>query len=147
MFAFRWSTQHRATNPALIEAAELCMTHLERTEAQIHSQESTAALVESRGMEALHNGQIKLAVEQLQRSATLWGKLHHPYDQARALNDLGLALSQVGDVAQAQATFDQAHEIIAMLAAQIEDTRLRTSFMNSMMVQEIERGASYATAS
>jgi predicted ATPase/DNA-binding XRE family transcriptional regulator len=137
--AFRWSAQTLA-KPESLEAARDCLEHLKRIEAQLHSQESSAALAEARGIDALWNKNRAIAVEQFQQATIYWGNLSRPYDQARVLNDLGQTLLQTGDRRQAQSAFDQAHDIIETLAGQLEDTELRASFLNSGMVQEIRIG-------
>jgi tetratricopeptide (TPR) repeat protein len=141
--AFRWSAQNRA-KPELLEAASDCLYYLEQIETQLHSQESHAALAEAQGIEALWNKKTAAAIEQFQQAATDWGNLNRPYDQGRVLNLLGQTLLQKEDSRQAQLVFDHAQSIIERLAAQLEDAELRTSFLNSVMVQEIQTGRSHA---
>jgi hypothetical protein len=66
-----------------------------------------------------------------------WDNLNRPYDQARTLNDLGQILRQAEDTRQAQTAFNQALGIIETLAGQLEDIELKSSFPNSLVVQEI----------
>jgi hypothetical protein len=68
----------------------------------------------------------------------LWQTLGRPYDQIRALNGLGQALRQVENSREAQATFAEAHRLIMSLVAQLEDAELKTSFLNSPLVQGIQ---------
>jgi hypothetical protein len=63
--------------------------------------------------------------------------LGHPYDQARALSGLGQALAQAGDRDGAQLASAQAEELINVLAAQLEDPALKSSFLNSPLVRKI----------
>jgi hypothetical protein len=139
--AFRWSVQNRA-KPESLAAAKDCLYLLEQIEAQLHSQESRAALAEARGIEALWNE--KPAAEQFQQAATLWGNLNRPYDQARVLNSLGQALLQTDDSHLAEPVFNRAHAMIETLAGQLEDVDLRSPFLNSVMAQEIRSGRSHA---
>jgi hypothetical protein len=62
LFAFHWSVQNRA-NPQLLEAAQDCLYHMEQIEAQLSSQESRATLAEARGIEALWDKKIAVAVD------------------------------------------------------------------------------------
>jgi len=141
LFACRW-LPHQQANPESLEAAGACLRHLEQLEAQFHTQESAAALAEARGLEALRNHKAAVAIEQFRQAAAHWDSLNRPYDQARALNDLGQALRQTEATRQAQAAFNQALGIIETLAGQLEDTELKSSFPNSLVVQEIREGRS-----
>ena len=139
--AFRWSIQDRASGESLA-AADGCLQHLARIEAQFGSPESRAALAEARGIRALLDAQTAVAREHLQLAAAEWSGLNRPYDQARALTSLGQTLLQVDDRGQAQAAFDLAHAIIAGLAEQLEDAETRAAFLHSALVQEIRSGRS-----
>jgi len=107
------------------------LRHLERIEAQFHSPESAAAMAEARGLEALRNNQATAAVEQFRQAAAHWDNLNRPFDQARVLDDLGQALRQTKETGQAEAAFKQARDIREALAAQLEDTELKASFLNT----------------
>lgn len=141
LFACHWLAQQRA-NPEALEVARDCLHHLERIEAQFRTQESSAALAEARSIEALRNDKATVAVEQFQRAAAHWGNLSHPYDQTRALSYLGQTLLQTDDTRQAQVAFIQALGIIETLAGQLEDTELKSSFLNLSLVKEIREGRS-----
>jgi hypothetical protein len=143
-FAYRWSAQTHA-NAQSLEAARVCLVYLERIEAQFNSQESSASLAEARGIEALRNEQHAVAVEQFQQAAIGWRTLQRPYDQARALNDVGQTLLRTGDGRHAQAAFDQANSLIESLAGQLDEPALRSSFLNSALVQEIRTGRANVT--
>jgi hypothetical protein len=59
-----------------------------------------------------------------------------PYDQARALNGLGLTLD-IDDPEAAYAAFGQALKLYDSLAAQLEDVELKQSFLNSQPVRQV----------
>jgi tetratricopeptide (TPR) repeat protein/transcriptional regulator with XRE-family HTH domain len=143
LFAFRWSAQKLAA-PESDEIAKECLYHLAQVESLFHSQEGIAALAEARGSEALRNANARVAIEQFQRASTAWGNLNRAHDQARVLNYLGQTLLLSDDPRRAQAAFDQARTMIGTLAAQLEETQFRSSFLNSALVQEIQSGQSQA---
>jgi tetratricopeptide (TPR) repeat protein len=135
LVACRWLTEQQMSES--LKAAEACLRHLEQIEAQLHSRESAAALAEARGLVALRNHHAATAVEQSRQAAAGWLALERPYDQARALNDLGQALSETGDSGQAQAVFKQACDLIAALAEQLEDSTTKSAFLNSELARQL----------
>jgi tetratricopeptide (TPR) repeat protein len=139
LFACQWLAAHPAAGD--LAAARACLSRLERA-AQIGSPETTAAYDEGQGIIALAEDNPAQAVRLFQSAAGQWQALNRPYDQLRALRGLGQALRQTGDTGQAQAAFKQALGLIETLARQLEDTELKASFLNSLVVQEIREGQS-----
>ena len=86
---------------------------------------------------ALTEGNSLQAVEQFRQAVTLWQTLNRPYDQARALNSLSRTLIQAGESDEADVTFNQALSLIESLTAQLEEAELKTSFLNSPLIQEM----------
>jgi tetratricopeptide (TPR) repeat protein len=110
---------------------------LSRAHAQIGGLETEAALREARGMLDLSEKEPIRAVEQLRQAAAGWQALGRPYDQARALTDLGRALALAGDATKARAALDQALSLVEALAAQLEDPEVKAVFLDSPLVQEL----------
>ncbi len=79
------------------------MLALSRAHAQFGGLETEAALSEARGMLDLSEKEPIRAVEQLRQAAAGWQALGRPYDQARALTDLGRALARAGVATKARA--------------------------------------------
>jgi tetratricopeptide (TPR) repeat protein len=113
------------------------LQRLERIHIQLDNSITAAALSEGRGLVALTEGNSLQAVEQFRQAVTFWQRLNRPYDQARALNGLGQALIQVGESDEAGVTYDQALSLVESLAVQLEDVELKTSFLNSTLIQDI----------
>jgi tetratricopeptide (TPR) repeat protein len=138
LFACQWLAT-RLDREAL-DQAQACLRRLERVDAQTRSPESAVCLSEARGSVALAMSDLHRAVEQLQEAAGRWDAAGRPYDHARALNHLGQALVQGGNVAAARATFEQALAIVDRLAAQLSEEELKASFLSSVLVQDIQAG-------
>jgi DNA-binding SARP family transcriptional activator len=116
-----------------------CLAQLEFVHAQIGSRVTAAALSEGRGSVALRDGDALGAAEYLHQAAAQWQAVDRPYDQARALTDLGRALLELGSVDEAHAALDRALGLVELLAAQLEDANMRTAFLSSPLLQELER--------
>src|SRR4029434_2286535 len=101
------------------------------------SPETVAALSEARGALALSEAAPERAVDTLRRAVDCWQAMGRPYDQARALNDLGRALALSGDADAARAAFDQALSLIEILATQLENAEVKAAFLDSPLVQEL----------
>jgi DNA-binding CsgD family transcriptional regulator len=123
---------------SVLEIAHTCVYYLERLAQQFHTEEAEAALAEARGVVLLAEEHPLEAVEQFRQVVPEWEIIERRYDQARALGYLGRALNTMGEPEGAGAAYEQASEIIASLAAQLDPDR-RTSFLASSMVQEIHR--------
>jgi hypothetical protein len=105
---------------------------------QIGSPETEAAYHEGQGIIALAEDNPTQAVEPFRDAVAGWQALSRPYDQLRALRGLSYALEQLDDLQQARIARDQALHLVEMLATQLDDPTLRTSFLNSPLVQEIQ---------
>jgi hypothetical protein len=66
-----------------------------------------------------------------------WTAQSRPYDQIRTLNGLSRALNTSSNDAEAREACVHALEIVEMLAAQLDDEAMKTSFLNSSLVLEI----------
>ena len=108
---------------------------LEQADAQIRSPETAAALSETRGALALGEGILGPAAESFRRAADGWEALGRPYDQARALGELGRSLALAGAAADARAALAQAQGLAEALAAQLDDPDMKAAFLNSPLVQ------------
>ncbi|HET9224293.1 MAG TPA: BTAD domain-containing putative transcriptional regulator [Roseiflexaceae bacterium] len=128
----RWG----AANPAA-QVARDALRHLERADQQFRSPETAAALAEARGAPALAGGAWPDAIEQFRHAAACWEAITRPYDQARALGDLGRALQAAGRPDAAQRVFDQALGIYEALARQLEDRELRRSFQAAPALRDL----------
>ncbi|MBC8075933.1 MAG: AAA family ATPase, partial [Chloroflexales bacterium] len=113
------------------------LAQLEYAHTQYGSAVTAAALSEGRGLVALSERDALRAVDHFHHAAMRWQALGRPYDQMRALSDLGRAFLQAGDDVQARTIFDWALSLIGTLAAQLEDPEVRAAFLNSPLVQEV----------
>jgi Flp pilus assembly protein TadD len=113
------------------------LRRLEQAYGQIVSPETEAAYHEGQGITALAEDNPTQAVEPFRSAVAGWQALNRPYDQLRALRGLGQALEQLGDPRQARTVRDQALQLVETLAAQLDDPTLKTTFLNSSLVQEI----------
>jgi len=136
LFACQWLASQPAAGG--LPAAQACLRRLEQAYGQIVSPETEAAYYEGQGIITLAEENPTQAVEPFRYAVARWQALNRPYDQLRALRGLGYALGQLGDLPQAQTARDQAFHLVETLAAQLDDPTLRTSFLNSPLVQEIQ---------
>jgi hypothetical protein len=134
LFACQWLATHPAAGGP--SAARACLGRLERAHTQIGSLETEAAYYEGQGIIALAEDNPTQAVEPFRSAASQWQALNRPYDQLRALRALGCALGPGGDLRLAQTVLDQSLRQVEMLAAQLHDPELKSSFLNSALVQE-----------
>ncbi|MBI1881061.1 MAG: hypothetical protein HYR94_23015, partial [Chloroflexi bacterium] len=118
------------THPGPIHEVMAALQQIERTNPRSHGRATVAALREGQGIALLRDTPHK-ALEPLRQAVSLWQTLGRPYDQIRALNGLGQALSQTENSREAQATFAEAQRLIKSLVAQLEDAELKASFLNS----------------
>lgn len=130
-------TAAQNTSSAL-EIAHTCAYQLERLAHQFHTEEAEAALAEARGVVFLSEGHPLDATEQFRQAVSHWGSIERRYDRARALGCLGSALQGMGEPEDARAAYQQASEIIAALADQLDPDR-RSFFLASSMVLEIRQ--------
>jgi tetratricopeptide (TPR) repeat protein len=136
LFACRWLATHPTSGG--LPAARACLGRLERAYRQMGSPDTEAAYHEGQGIIALAEENPTQAVESFRYAASQWQALNRPYDQLRALRGLGQALEQLGDPRQARTALDQALHLVEMLATQLDDPTLKTTFLNSPLVQEIQ---------
>jgi hypothetical protein len=99
--------------------------------------------MEAAGLLSLHSGQAGQALQPLRAAATAWEGMGRPYDAARTLLDLGLALQAAGDSLQAAACLDRAHTSLEALAGELPDEATRAAFLQSQIVRQVQqaRGA------
>ncbi|MDR3573055.1 MAG: tetratricopeptide repeat protein [Anaerolineaceae bacterium] len=117
------------------EAANSCLSLLERYAQRYQTGDANAALAEARGCLAAQSSP-QQASQYFRQSAADWESIDRPFDQARSLGSLGQALAAVGDTAAARSAFDQALKIYNTLADQL-DPQNRASFLNSPLVQVV----------
>jgi tetratricopeptide (TPR) repeat protein len=129
------SSAARAADEGLGDAT-VFLRRLERAHEQWSTPETDACLSEGLGSVALVDGDHHGAVGFLRHAATRWEEMGRPYDQARALSSLGWALVGIEDPKAAGLAFSQAVDLYASLAAQLEDVKLKQSFLNSQPVRE-----------
>jgi tetratricopeptide (TPR) repeat protein len=143
LFACRWLA--RRTTAESLDAARAHLHQSGRAYEEFGSPDAEAVLAEGKGSIASAEGDLARAAEQLEHAAALWDSLGRPYDQLRALVSLASAHRQMGNPDAARVACDAAQRLAEMLAAQIEDPELKTSFLNSELVQEL-RDIGKATA-
>ncbi len=124
-------------SPDMRMELSVSFAQLERAHAQLGSPVTAAALSEGRGLVSLGERDALRAVEYLQRAAAQWQALGRPYDQARALGDLGRACIEAGDAVQASASIALALSLVETLAAQLEDPVLKATFLDSPLSQKL----------
>lgn len=134
LVACQWfASRANSSNAGAIDA---CLTWLQHAVDDIGTVEARAALAEATGLALIAEGVPGRAAEQFQTAVERWAALKHPYDQARALDALGNALRRAGQVSAASTALDQAATIRDMLAAQIADADLKSSFLASPQMPE-----------
>jgi tetratricopeptide (TPR) repeat protein len=147
LFACQWLAARAA--PEGLGNGRIFGQLLALSDEQRNNPVKVAIVDEGRGSLASAKGNYRQAVDGFRSAVRGWTAVGRSYDQVRALKGLGQALAQAGDTNGARATFDQALGVVEMLAAQLEDADLRTSFLNSPLVQEVRdaRGAQQDTDS
>jgi tetratricopeptide (TPR) repeat protein/DNA-binding SARP family transcriptional activator len=135
LFSCQWLAAR--ASPEGLDAARACLRLLELSDGQRNNPVKVAILSEGRGSVALAEGNNLHAVEGFQQAVAGWKAVGRTYDQARALKGLGQALAQTDAIGDARTAFDQALAIVETLAAQLEDPRLRASFLDSPLVREV----------
>ena len=137
LLACQWLAQAKPANPKEVRTS---LQRLERADHQIRSPISATCLSEGQGYVALVEFDPYRAAEAFRQAVAGWETLGRPYDQARALNGLGQALAQAGEMTEAKPAFDRAMGLIDSLAAQLDDPELKASFLNSTLVRAIREG-------
>jgi tetratricopeptide (TPR) repeat protein len=125
--------------PALRAELGASLAQIERADAKLGSSATAAALSEGRGLAALAAQDAPAAADYLQRAADQWHALGRPFDQARALVDLGRSLALAGEAGGAMAALEQAQTLAGLLAAQLEDAEMHASFLGSPLMQQLHQ--------
>ncbi|MBK8902967.1 MAG: alpha/beta fold hydrolase [Anaerolineaceae bacterium] len=123
--------------PDMLPTAHAALQQLARLDGQFHTPATAASLREGQAWLALVEGNGAETAVTFQQAAARWQDLKHPYDQARALSGLGQARARAGDMAGAQLALKQAKELIHLLAMQLDDHQLKSAFLDSRLVGEI----------
>jgi hypothetical protein len=121
--------------PTLLDEVVTALERLEQSSAKDPNPATAAALHEAEGIVVLLQETPVQAITPLRQDVRRWETLGRAYDQIRALNSLGQALLQMKNSREAEEALDEAQRLIELLAAQLEDAALRTSFFNSPLVQ------------
>jgi DNA-binding SARP family transcriptional activator len=123
--------------PELIRFAGAACQRLERLDRQYGTPATAACYWEGLGWLSLAEADITRAAASFKQAAAQWRDLDHPYDHARALSGLGYTLTKSGDRDGAKSASDHAMALVDTLTSQLEDPALKTSFLDSGLVQEI----------
>jgi hypothetical protein len=124
--------------PAMGGAARSAWTQLEQLDEQYRMPVTAACRMEGLGWITLLEGDAVQAADCFRQAQTTWQELGHPYDQVRALSGLSRALTQE-DHDGFKTAIEQAMALINSLAAQLEDPALKSSFLASILVREIQK--------
>jgi DNA-binding SARP family transcriptional activator len=122
----------------MVNSACLALKHLERLDRQYRTPVTAAYVMEGRGWLTIAEANAAEAANFFEQAAVQWQALDHPYDRARALNGMGQALILSGYKEGAQSAAQQAMSLVDTLAEQLEDPALKSSFLASVLVQEIQ---------
>jgi tetratricopeptide (TPR) repeat protein len=125
-------------SPELVHAAQFAHQQLERLDRQYNTPSTAACVLEGRGWLALVKGNGAEAAVTFKQAAARWQEIAHPYDKARTLSGLGQAVAQAGDEKGAQLALQRARELINVLATQLNDHALKSAFLDSSLVREID---------
>jgi Flp pilus assembly protein TadD len=110
---------------------------LERLDGQFNTLATSACRLEGQAWLTLAEADASKAAGFFEQALVRWQELGHPYDTARAMNGLGQAFTLSGDKSNARSASEQAMGLVKSLATQLEDPALKTSFLESNLVQEI----------
>jgi tetratricopeptide (TPR) repeat protein len=135
LFACQWLAGR--SDEGALEDARAFLRRLERAYEQLRIPGTDASLHEACGSTALAEDDYDQAVQGFRHAVARWEEMGRPYDQARALGELGHALLEVGDFTSARTAFEQGLGICDSLAGRLDDAELRHAFLNSRMVREM----------
>ena len=116
------------------------LPRIERAHQQLRSPETEASLHEAVGLLAMASGDPERAREPLESAAAAWESMGRPFDAARTLTDLGLALQGSGQSAHALQVLDRALQTLADLGQRLPDEAMRDAFSASAAVQRARQG-------
>ncbi len=133
-FACQWAAEQE-----LFDLARRGLHQLERTLEIQHLPETAACVNEARGHVALMDNDFRGAIELLSEALDQWKAQSRPYDQVRTLNGLSLAWVEAGNDVEARTACEQALSIIETLDAQLDVAEMKTAFLNSSLVREIQK--------
>jgi len=125
--------------PDWLENAQVCLGLLEQHTLRYHTSGAAAAYFEAQGCLMLAEEHPLEAAESFRRAAAEWETIDRIYDQARASEALGRALTAAGDATGGRAVYRQALDIFDSLAAQLDPQR-QASFLNAPLVQAARQG-------
>ena len=135
-YACQWLASQAA--PTALEKASQCLTFLERLDGLASTGETRGTLEESRGYVALAQGELQEAGEYFRQAVTHWEGIQRPYDQARALSQLGHALAAIGDANESKSALEQASRIFDAMTAQLDD-EMKATFQASPLVYGVRQ--------
>ena len=137
LFSCRWFAA-RKKEDSLVKC-RASVDRLEKIVKQAPIPEAKASLEEGKGYLALAEGQHAHAVDYFRNALDVWESLGRPYDQARALRELGRALVNAKDIESAKSCYAQAGELIDSLASQLTVNEMRKSFLASELVTNLRQ--------
>jgi class 3 adenylate cyclase/tetratricopeptide (TPR) repeat protein len=137
LFACQWFASR--SDAKSVKESRKCLSYLSEGNDLQRIPTIAAALAEAKGWVALTENDHNQAVDCFRDAVGTWETLGQPYDQARALYNLGRALTLAKDMDAARIAYDQAYDLIQLLVDQLEDEDLRESFMASPLVEEVQQ--------
>ena len=138
IMALRFTCQYAAEQKRM-DLARRGLCQLERTLEIQYLPETAACVNEARGHVALLDKDFHRALESLREALEQWTAQDRPYDQVRVLNRLSSALLESGDAASARENCIQALKIVEALVDQLDNDEMKTSFLNSALVRELQK--------
>lgn len=124
--------------PMMRSTSRSALAQLERLDALYHTPVTAACRLEGLGWILLTEGDTVQAGTYFKQAYTRWQELVHPYDQIRAFSGLLRTMHQE-DNDWFKTAIKQATELIDSLAAQLDDPVLKSSFLASVFVREIQK--------
>lgn len=139
LFSCRWFAEQAVNNNETLDDAKASLQLLERLFDQTSGSVAEVALSEGKGIVAMAEGHPEESIMHYRNAAGGWQQLGRPYDQARALHGLAVALTDSGQAGEAGGTVDWAISILDVLAAQLEDPELKIAFLNAPLRQQFRQ--------
>ncbi|RPI82864.1 MAG: tetratricopeptide repeat protein, partial [Chloroflexi bacterium] len=122
-----------------VELSKRSLMILEQVHKQYNSVFTAAAFAEGQGFDQLREGEVKKALESYTKSADLWRSLDSVYYRARVLNRMGETLILTGKERDALTVYKEAYGILKRLGEQIQEQKLKISFLHTPFVQDLQR--------